>query len=557
MTPAEAAKLLELPETATPEQIEARFHELRTKLEEKIGKAPTPGLKAKYRESLDEITAAFETLTLAADSSALPVLRREQGEGRKEKGGAVPAPSSLRPAPATRRKSGWEFAVVALIAVAVLGAGGWWLMKARAEAAEKARLAAEAQAASEAEAERRTAEATRQAEEEEKVRLAAAENAELERRDKLLVALRVQLADVRVAWSGFEDDARRAERTVAEMRSDLRGAVEAGARAELEAGVAAHSSFAGWLVDHLARHPARTLRAQAEELVSARSADAAAPVVAELKRLLATLPAEIETERQERLVITGALSIESNPAGLRWELTDAYGRRQEGVTPAVLSDAGLGRAQVEIYRPGWPVLRREAVVTRGETARVRAEFPRARVALTSLPAGAEVRRGQALLGRTPLEIELPPGETSLVFAAEGHHAQTVVVNATAGAKLQQTVRLVPLPSATELATEAFWRVIAGKEWYGKINFAGPMGVEFTSRNAANVNLYAALTSDELAIPTEVVSADPEARVVRLRFQQRLIGSWAVGDEAEVRLVTDQSMEFTILKKKKTIQLAPR
>jgi hypothetical protein len=61
----------------------------------------------------------------------------------------------------------------------------------------------------------------------------------------------------------------------------------------------------------------------------------------------------------------------------------------------------------------------------------------------------------------------------------------------------------------------------------------------------------------LAIPTEVVSADPEARVVRLRFQQRLIGSWAVGDEAEVRLVTDQSMEFTILKKKKTIQLAPR
>lgn len=78
MPPADAAKLLELAPEASPEVIEARFLELRTKLEEKIARAPTPGLKEKYRVSLASITEAFETLTLAADSSSLPVLRRTE-----------------------------------------------------------------------------------------------------------------------------------------------------------------------------------------------------------------------------------------------------------------------------------------------------------------------------------------------------------------------------------------------------------------------------------------------------------------------------------------------
>ena len=77
MLPLDAAKLLEVAPDAPPEQIESRFLELRAKLEDKIAKAPTPGLKEKYRETLAEITTAFETLALAADSSALPVLRRD------------------------------------------------------------------------------------------------------------------------------------------------------------------------------------------------------------------------------------------------------------------------------------------------------------------------------------------------------------------------------------------------------------------------------------------------------------------------------------------------
>lgn len=159
MTPAEAARLLELPADATPEQIEARFLELRRKLEDKIAKAPTSGLQAKYRESLTEITTAFETLAIAADSSALPVLKKEAGDGRPEAGKTSDGSAATLPRdpdsgirsqvsglpPPKKAKSGREFALVAIIAVVVLGAGGWFVMKTRAENAEKARIEAIAQ----------------------------------------------------------------------------------------------------------------------------------------------------------------------------------------------------------------------------------------------------------------------------------------------------------------------------------------------------------------------------------------------------------------------------
>src|SRR6478609_8144812 len=134
MTPAEAAKLLEVAPDATPEQLEARFLDLRRKLEDKIAKAPTPGLQAKYRDTLAQITTAFETLTLAADSSSLPVLHKPSavsdqpsagstapaghslGDGRSPR---TAAPAVPAPAPVAKKKSGnsKEFVFVALFAV--------------------------------------------------------------------------------------------------------------------------------------------------------------------------------------------------------------------------------------------------------------------------------------------------------------------------------------------------------------------------------------------------------------------------------------------------------
>lgn len=92
MTAAEAAKLLDLAPGTAPEQIEARFADLRAKLEDKVAKAPTPGLRDKYRSSLALVTSAFETLTLNADTDSLPSLRR----------GSAATPSPARtPPPAT------------------------------------------------------------------------------------------------------------------------------------------------------------------------------------------------------------------------------------------------------------------------------------------------------------------------------------------------------------------------------------------------------------------------------------------------------------------------
>lgn len=129
MSPTEATKLLDLPADATPEQVEARFLELRRKLEEKIAHAPTSGLQAKYRETLGLVTIAFETLTLASEADSLPLLPRstvtpspaappQAGPREKPAKPAPAAPEVARPNPT------WRIvrigAVLALLAVALI-----------------------------------------------------------------------------------------------------------------------------------------------------------------------------------------------------------------------------------------------------------------------------------------------------------------------------------------------------------------------------------------------------------------------------------------------------
>jgi len=147
MTTDEAARLLELPPDASPEQLENRFNELRARLEDKLAKAPTPGLKDKYRRSLEDITKAFETLVLAADASSLPVLHKQQAENGEpatpprsrpaDAGPATPHSAVRTPQPSARKGGSREFLLVAALAVVVLAGGGWWVMKPRAERAER------------------------------------------------------------------------------------------------------------------------------------------------------------------------------------------------------------------------------------------------------------------------------------------------------------------------------------------------------------------------------------------------------------------------------------
>ena len=254
MTPLDAASLLDLPANASPEQIEARFLELRRKLEDKIAKAPTPGLQAKYRESLAEITTAFETLTLAADSSSLPVTSKQSAVSSQRSVNTAATPGSPLPAPGSsaRKSGGKEFLLVATIAVIVLAGGGWFVMKTRAENAEKARVASEQKAGAE-----RQVEARKKAEEEEKLRLATTEKTERERQDRLLVQLRSRMAELNVGLDAALRSEPAAERDLNELKSqerDLKGADTLEAR-RLSAQIRAQDRYVRWLRHFLPAHP--------------------------------------------------------------------------------------------------------------------------------------------------------------------------------------------------------------------------------------------------------------------------------------------------------------
>jgi hypothetical protein len=457
MSPIDAAKLLDLPSDATPEQLEARFNELRQKLEDKIAKAPTPGLKAKYRESLDEITLAFETLTLAADSSSLPVTHK-QGAGSKEQGGsAQPAASSdsgLRSQvsgfPAAKRKSGSrEFALVAFIAVALLAAGGWFVMKTRAESAEQARVAAElkAEADRQAEAARVAAEAKKKAEEEEKVRVAAAAKAEQDRLEKLAAQVRVGFSESKLLWQQAERTEREAQRELDDLKNSARSMRDAtaGQRREAELRLEAQTDYQRWLSDHLARHPARRAEVRTEELLNTRQTEAAAEALAQYQQALAGLTDEIASRKPDPENLFGSLAISSTPAGITWELTDAFGRVATGTTPGAVNRVGIGPATVTFRRPGWAAYTVTAQVPSRKEARAEFTYRPATLTVTTQPAGAAVFLQGKVVGQTPLTLsELPIREQVIEVRLADHKSRSEKIILQPGETTAVKLDLLPL-----------------------------------------------------------------------------------------------------------------
>jgi hypothetical protein len=435
MTPTTAAKLLELPADATPEQIEARFLELRRKLEDKIARAPTPGLQAKYRDSLNEVILAFETLTLAADSSSLPVLQKLSDESS---GGAL-TPKSTAPAitaapPAVsirlnRRKSaGKEFTLVAAIAIAALGAGGWWVLKTKRANEEKARIAAKAQAEHE--------------------RQVAAAKADRERTDRLLTSLRSQVAELNVAYDAQMRIEQISERELSELKSKERDASReqnASASPEyrrLTAQVRVQENLVAWLRETLPSHPARFAKARAEEMLSARAADEAASAVTNYASQLEQLKKDIAAARA-KLAVTGPLKLMSNLEGTTWQLSDAFGVQRSGTAPSELREVAYGTGTVSFQRPGWPEQHLSYELRPGAT-QLTAQFPIGSVRVESKPAGAQVFRDGKLIGRTPLELpQLPPGAIAVRVSEKGFKSERLAGQVETGKTLRFEATLSP------------------------------------------------------------------------------------------------------------------
>jgi formylglycine-generating enzyme required for sulfatase activity len=375
MSPAEAARLLDLPLDSTPAQLETRFLELRRKLEDKIAKAPTPGLQAKYRASLAEITEAFEQLTLAADGGSLPVLERAETVERvvpDALSGSTPPADSRPSTPAKpKAKSGGqrELIIVALIAVLVLGAGGWWIVKTRAENAERARVE---------------------------------------------TALRATQAELKIRWDTFEKEVSTSERRLSELKGDLRSAekLPAPEQAELRARFAAQEDFVGWFQPYVARHPTRTLLAKLDAQLTTKAVAEASATAAELTTGLAAAEAELAAQRDSLLTITSPVEVVSDPVGQHYRATDAYGRSYANVTP-FKGFLPFGRFEVEVTAPaGWQDYKPTLVVKRGEPLRVEARFERGTLRLGSTPAGQIYTvvndKGYRATGTTPAELSDVP-----------------------------------------------------------------------------------------------------------------------------------------------------
>jgi hypothetical protein len=449
MSPTEAAKLLELPTDATPEQLETRFLDLRRKLEDKIAKAPTPGLQAKYRETLVQITAAFEILTLAADSSSLPVLEKPSAISRQPSAGDSAFPRAAAPAaaaPIAKKKPGGnkEFVFVALIAVALLGAGGWWVLHLRAEKAEQVRLAAVA------------AEAKAQAE--------TAAKAEADRLASQATGLRTKLAETRVEWDALESDLRDAERRASELKSELRGArdLAPAGKAELSAQATAQEMYTAWLKNFLLRSPVKVARARTEELLQAKEVDAATESCAEMLASLAEVTHSVRETQNYFLNMTGALGFESTPSGVAWIMTDPYGRVTEGKTTATLNALPLthlattgdpsragpddfkqrgefttGKYVVRFVRTGWPEVVREATLVGENDVTLSASFPEGTLKVESLPASvpftASNHLGWSVSGQTPATVEhVPPGRITVRLSRAGYQDVSQNVEVVAG-----------------------------------------------------------------------------------------------------------------------------
>lgn len=345
MTPADAARILQVPPDATPELLERHFHELRAKLEDKIAKAPTPGLKEKYRTSLAEITEAFETLVLLADSALLPVLQSEPPANLSPVGAApevapIPAParagSPRTGAPAKSHDR--EFKLVTLLAIVVLLAGGWWVMSLREENARQA-AAAEQQ---------------KQMEERARIQAAEAERAESARKESAIARLRTEFAEARLGWDSFEKEERNTERTLAEYKSEARNRDLPQTKLnEYAARVLVTQRYLSWLTAKLDRHPATIARAKVEELLSARLPDEAESHLREMQSAVAELGSEIAEQRTLLEQLHGSVEVHTTPPGLDFEIVDGLGQTHRGRSPARLNGLGPGQARLTASRQGF------------------------------------------------------------------------------------------------------------------------------------------------------------------------------------------------------------
>ncbi len=174
---------------------------------------------------------------------------------------------------------------------------------------------------------------------------------------------------------------------------------------------------------------------------------------------------------------TGRLLVKSNRANTTIEATRIPSDREaasasvngteEGATEQTLSGLPPGKYALKARSAGWPEIRQEVNLDAGRTTEVAVNFKSGSLRLDSVPGGATVRWGEAVLGQTPLVIpQLPPGECQLFLEYPSWPVVSFKTTITENVESTGTVRL-PHGKLTVETTPPGATVLLGKQALGR------------------------------------------------------------------------------------------
>lgn len=239
-----------------------------------------------------------------------------------------------------------------------------------------------------------------------------------------------QLRSAQARWAGLEVELATADQQLADHRTAVDGnplLPSKPALAESEARARALGDFIAWYRPLLKERAAGPLLDELTRAISAKDLAEASRIEPKLRALLDLTETELTQNKPRLLAVGRPLDIVSEPAGLRYVLTDAYGRVVEGATPASV-EVPWGLASVSITAPdsAWSDWRREFTVTRETAVELKAVFARTTVLVTSAPPGLayELRRPGASVplfrGVTPASLDdVPTGPVALRVSRPG------------------------------------------------------------------------------------------------------------------------------------------
>lgn len=256
---------------------------------------------------------------------------------------------------------------------------------------------------------------------------------------------------------------------------------------------------------------------------------------AEEKRVRTTGVLVVKSNRPEATVEAVRLASAADPSTDR--VTGALGQAFPNLTP--------GKYAVKLHAEGWPDALGEVDVPPGQQTEVTVNFKAGSLRLETVPAGATVKLGKTLLGKTPLLIpQLPPGENALSLEYPSWPAMPHQVNITENQEAAVSVRLphgrlvvdsfpagatVVLQGKAYNKTPLFFDPIAAGSHKVTVQAKGfpPMEVSVTVTDGTETKIRPILgTAFPLLDPAALLSAvwlpddSPEARVTTGLYKAR-------------------------------------